>query len=177
MNFTETPLQGAYLISLEKREDKRGFFARSFCIQEFDMHNLETQFVQGNVSFNVKAGLIRGMHYQHGEHAEVKLVSCLSGSIYDVIVDLREDSPTYMQWFGAELSAQNGKLMYVPRGFAHGYQALSDGALVHYMVSACYAPDAEDGLKYDDPAIGIKWPMAVTETSPKDSVWPLIRKI
>ena len=177
MNFTETPLQGAYLISLEKREDKRGFFARSFCIQEFDMHNLETQVVQGNVSFNVKAGLIRGMHYQHGEHAEVKLVSCLSGSIYDVIVDLREDSPTYMQWFGAELSAQNGKLMYVPRGFAHGYQALSDGALVHYMVSACYAPDAEDGLKYDDPAIGIKWPMAVTETSPKDSVWPLIRKI
>jgi dTDP-4-dehydrorhamnose 3,5-epimerase len=174
MFFTETPLQGAYLISLEKREDKRGYFARAFCTQEFSRHKLETKFVQANISFSAKSGLIRGMHYQCGEHAEVKLVSCVRGSIYDVIVDLRKESPTYMKWFGAELSDHNGHLMYVPKGFAHGYQALSDDAFVHYMVSAYYSPDAEDGIKYNEPAIGIKWPIAVTDISQKDAEWPLM---
>lgn len=175
MIFEKTPLEGAYLIGLDRREDERGFFARAFCAREFAEHGLETQFVQANLSRNEKAGLVRGMHFQRGDDAEVKLVRCIAGSVYDVIVDIREDSPTCLQWFGAELSAENGLLMYVPRGFAHGYQSLSDGATVHYMVSDYYAPDAEGGLRHDDSAIGITWPMPVSQVSPKDAAWPLVK--
>ncbi len=175
MIFNQTPLQDAYLIELERRADARGFFARAFCAKEFAAHGLETHFVQSNMSKNDKAGLVRGMHFQRGDDAEVKLVRCVSGEVYDVIVDMREGSSTYLQWFGAILSAENGALMYVPKGFAHGYQSLTDGATLHYMVSAYYAPDAEGGVRYDDPAIGIKWPMAVSDLSDKDRAWPLLK--
>lgn len=175
MIFNQTPLKDAYLIELERRADARGFFARAFCAKEFTAHGLETHFVQSNMSGNDKAGLVRGMHFQRGGDAEVKLVRCVSGEVYDVIIDMREDSATYLQWFGATLSAENGSLMYVPKGFAHGYQALTDGATLHYMVSAYYAPDAEGGVRYDDPAIGIEWPMAVNEVSDKDRAWPLLK--
>ena len=176
MNFVETPLAGAFTIGLEKREDARGHFARAFCATEFAHHGLETSYVQANHSLNKRAGLVRGMHFQSGADAEVKLVRCVFGAIYDVIVDNRPDSPTFLQWFGAELSAENGLMMYVPRGFAHGYQSLSDGATAFYMVSAAYAPDAEGGLRFDDPAIGIKWPMAVTDLSDKDGKWALVER-
>jgi len=174
MIFQPTPLAGAFIIAPEPREDARGYFTRAFCAQEFGAHGLETKYVQSNLSRNVKAGLVRGMHFQTGEDAEVKLVRCVVGAIYDVIIDNRSDSPTYLRWFGAELSEKNGLAMYVPRGFAHGYQSLTDGAMAHYMVSACYSPVAEGGLRHDDPALGINWPMAVADLSEKDARWPLI---
>lgn len=173
MIFTETPLAGAWTIGLQRHEDERGHFARAFCAREFAEHGLETEYVQANLSHNVQAGLVRGMHFQTGDAAEVKLVRCVSGAIFDVIVDNRPDSPTYLQWFGAELSAENGLMMYVPRGFAHGYQSLTDGAMAHYMVSAYYTPGVEGGLRHDDPAIGIAWPRPVTDISAKDAIWPL----
>lgn len=174
MDFQKTPLDGAYTIALDRRQDERGFFARAFCQQEFADHGLETTYVQANISQNKQAGLLRGMHFQRGKDAEVKLVRCIAGSVYDVIVDMREDSPSYRQWYGAELSAENGLLMYVPKGFAHGYQALTDDATVHYMVSAFYAPESEGGIRYNDPAIGIQWPLPVTGLSPKDEAWLLL---
>lgn len=176
MRFEPTGLEGSYLIELEKRADERGYFARAFCADEFAQHGLETYFLQANLSFNADAGIVRGMHFQTGDAAEVKLVRCVSGEIFDVIVDLRSGSPTQWQWFGAKLTAANGSLMYVPRGFAHGYQALSAGATVHYMVSATYAPDAEGGVHHADPRIGIAWPIPVTETSPKDAAIPFLTK-
>lgn len=175
MIFQSTPLAGAYTITAEPREDNRGYFARAFCAREFGAHGLETTYVQSNLSSNVKAGLVRGMHFQTGSDAEVKLVRCVAGSIYDVIVDNRYDSPTYLRWFGAELSADNGLAMYVPRGFAHGYQSLTDGAMAYYMVSTFYAPFSEAGLRHDDPALRIIWPMEVTDLSEKDASWPLIQ--
>ena len=174
MQFTESPLRGAYLVGLERREDDRGSFARAFCAREFAEHGLETAYVQANLSTNKKAGIVRGMHFQRAPHAEVKLVRCVAGAIYDAIVDLRQESPTYLQWFGAELSQDNGLMMYVPRGFAHGYQSLTDGAAVHYMVSAFYSPASEGGVRHDDPSIGIRWPRAVADISPKDGSWPLV---
>lgn len=174
MRFERTPLDGAYLVHLDRREDERGFFARAYCADEFREHGLETDYVQANLSHNTHVGIVRGMHFQKAPHAEVKLVRCVAGEIFDAIIDLREDSPTYRKWFGAKLSAENGVLMYVPRGFAHGYQALTDGAMVHYMVSAYYAPDAEGGVNHADPAIGIEWPTQVSETSPKDAAIPMI---
>lgn len=172
MRFTPTPLAGAFVIELEPRADERGMFARAFCAREFAEQGLETSFVQANMSSNRCAGTVRGMHFQRGNDAEVKLVRCVTGAIYDVIVDLREGSETYLRWFGAELSQDNGLMMYVPRGFAHGYQALSDGATVFYMVSAFYAPDQEGGIHHADPAIGIRWPLEVTAVSPKDANLP-----
>lgn len=174
MVFNETPLDGAYTIAMDPREDPRGYFARAFCSREFGDHGLETSFVQTNLSFNARVGLVRGMHFQTGEDTEVKLVRCVRGAIYDVIVDLRSNSPSYLQWFGAELSENNGLTMYVPRGFAHGYQSLTEGATAHYMVSAYYAPHAEGGVRHDDPAIGIRWPNTVTDLSDKDAAWPLL---
>ena len=174
MIFNETSLVGAYTIAVERREDARGYFARAFCAREFANHGLETNFVQANLSFNATVGLVRGMHFQTGEDAEVKLVRCVRGAIYDVIIDLRPDSPSHLQWFGAELSEDNGLTMYVPRGFAHGYQSLTQDATAHYMVSAYYAPHAEGGVRHDDPAIGICWPNKVTDISDKDAAWPLL---
>jgi len=175
MIFQPTPLAGAFTIAPEPRQDNRGYFARAFCAREFGVHCLHTTYVQSNLSSNVKAGLVRGMHFQTGSDAEVKLVRCVAGAIYDVIVDNRSNSPTYLQWFGAELSADNGLAMYVPRGFAHGYQSLIDGAVAHYMVSTFYAPSSESGLRHNDPALRIIWPMVVTDLSEKDANWPLIQ--
>src|SRR5664279_2359805 len=174
MRFEPTPLAGAYLVHLEPRKDARGMFARAFCSQEFAANGLETSFVQANISSNTSAGTVRGMHFQRAPHSEVKLVRCTRGAIYDVIVDMCEGSPTYLRWFGAKISEENGLMMYVPKGFAHGYQALSDGATVFYMVSAFYAPQSEGGLRFDDPRLAIKWPRAISEFSDKDAKWPLL---
>ena len=171
MKFTETKLKGAYVIELEKREDDRGFFARTFCENEFAAQGLETRFVQGNMSTNPKKGTLRGMHRQVDPHQEVKVVRCTKGAIYDVIVDLRKDSPTYKQWVGVELTDENYKALYVPKDFAHGYLSLTDGAEVTYMVSAFYTPGAESGLRYNDPAFGIEWPIAIEVISEKDAAW------
>ena len=174
MRFEATPLAGAYVIELEPRLDPRGMFARAFCAREFAGHGLVNEFVQANMSTTLRAGAVRGMHFQREPHAEVKLVRCVRGAIYDVIVDARADSPTYLRWFGAELSEANGLAMYVPKGFAHGFQALSDGATTFYLVSAFYAPEAEGGLRYNDPKLGIEWPRAVADISDKDARWPLL---
>ncbi len=174
MRFTPAPLAGAYVIALEPRSDERGMFARAFCAREFAGAGLATEFVQANISTNARAGTVRGLHFQRAPHAEVKLVRCVKGALYDVIVDMREKSPTYLQWFGAELSDDNGHMLYVPKGFAHGYQALSDGATAFYMVSEYYAPQAEGGLRHDDPRLAIAWPRAVTDVSDKDAQWPLL---
>jgi dTDP-4-dehydrorhamnose 3,5-epimerase len=174
MRFAPTPLAGAYLIHLEPRVDQRGTFARAFCAQEFAAHGFETNFVQANVSTNNRAGTVRGMHFQREPDAEVKLVRCVKGAIYDVAVDMRKESPTYLRWFGAELSDENGLAMYVPKGFAHGYQAITGGATVFYFVSAFYAPQSEGGLRFDDPKLSIRWPRPVSEISAKDAAWPLL---
>lgn len=172
MIFNSTPLQGAYTIDLEKRGDDRGFFARLFCENEFASVSLETHFVQINNSSSAKRGTLRGMHYQLPPAAEVKVVRCIKGALYDVIVDLRPDSPTFKQWFGAELSAENRRMMYVPRGFAHGFITLQDDTEAFYLVSSFYSPENERGLRFNDPAIGIQWPLAPTEISDKDKRWP-----
>lgn len=174
MRFTPTSLAGAFLVHLDPHADSRGSFARTFCAQEFGAQGLETAFVQANVSTNARAGTVRGLHFQRAPHAEVKLVHCVKGAIYDVIVDMREASSTYLRWFGAELSDDNGLMLYVPKGFAHGYQTLCDDASVSYMVSAFYAPQAEGGLRHDDPRLAIKWPRAMSEISGKDARWPLL---
>ena len=175
MIFESTPLAGAFIIAPEPHEDQRGFFARSFCAREFGAYGLETNYVQANLSLNLKAGLVRGLHFQRGLDAEVKLVRCTTGAIYDVIVDNRPDSPTYLHWFGAKLSEENGLAMYVPVGFAHGYQSLTNGSMTHYMVSTYYAEESESGLRYDDPALRIVWPLDVIDVSGKDKNWPLIK--
>ncbi len=167
MRFVETPLAGAFLIDLEPHSDDRGFFARTFCAREFAERGLASAFVQTNVSFNHAAGTLRGMHYQLPPAAETKLVRCTSGAIYDVIVDLRN-----RQHFGVELTAANRRAIYVPAMFAHGYITLTDGAEVVYQVDAFYAPDCERGLRYDDPALGIRWPIPVSVISEKDESWP-----
>lgn len=175
MIFSETKLQGAFIIDLEQKADHRGFFARTFCIQEFTDHDLTPTVVQCNLSFNYKRGTLRGMHYQVAPAMEAKLVRCVQGGIYDVIIDLRPDSPTYLQHIGVELTAENRRALYVPERFAHGYQTLTDGAEVIYQVSEFYTPECEGGLRYSDPALGIEWPLPVTEISQKDSSWPLLK--
>lgn len=176
MRFEATPIRGSYLVHLESRTDERGMFARAFCAEEFAAHGLQTTYVQGNIAVTRRSGTVRGMHFQRPPHEEVKLVRCVKGAIYDVIVDIRPDSTTRGQWFGARLSDKNGTMMYVPKGIAHGYQTFSDDASVFYLVSAAYAPGAEAGLRFDDPTIGIEWPLTVTETSDKDARWPLWQK-
>ncbi len=171
MILTETPLKGAFLVDLELRGDDRGAFARTFCAQEFADHGLKPTVAQCNLSFNYKAGTLRGMHYQVPPAAETKLVRCTKGAIYDAIIDMRPDSPTYMQHFGVELTADNRRSLYIPEMFAHGYQALTDGAEVVYQVGEFYTPGYERGLRYDDPAFQIAWPLPVTVISPKDAAW------
>jgi dTDP-4-dehydrorhamnose 3,5-epimerase len=171
MRFLPTLLSGAYLIELERRGDARGFFARAYCEREFAAAGLETRFVQVNNSLTAKRGTLRGMHYQLPPAAEVKLVRCLRGALQDVIIDLRPESPTHGQWFGAELTAENRTMMYVPRGFAHGFLTLADETEVFYMVSAFYAPEQERGVRFDDPRFGVRWPIAPIEVSDKDRAW------
>ena len=174
MIFTETKLSGAFIIDLERHEDDRGYFARTFCAREFAEHGLETEFVNTNASYSAQKGTLRGMHFQHPPHAEVKLVRCTQGAIYDAIIDLRLDSETHGEWIGVELSRENGRMLYVPRGFAHGFLTLTDDVDVTYQVSAFYTPGAEGGLRYDDPAFGIDWPGRVTVITDKDRTWPLV---
>ena len=173
MIFTETSLSNAFVIDVEPTEDDRGYFARTWCRQEFEEHGLETRFAQANVAFNHQRGTLRGMHYQVAPSEETKLVRCPRGAIYDVIVDLRPNSPTYEEYVGFELTESNGRLLYVPPGFAHGYQTLVDNSEVAYQVSELYAPDCERGARFDDPAFGISWPLDVSIISDKDSNHPL----
>lgn len=176
MKFTETPIAGAWLVALEPRGDERGSFARSFCTAEFAAHGLETAYVQQNVSRSARKGTLRGMHFQTGAHAEVKLIRCAQGAIYDVLVDIRPDSPSYGRWFGAELSGENNVQMYAPAGVAHGFITLTDDVEVTYLNSRAYAPGHEGGLRWNDPAIGIVWPGEVTVIAPKDEAWPDFRR-
>ncbi len=172
MKFLKTPLDGAHLIELEKRGDDRGFFARLFCENEFGAAGLETAFVQINNSLTGSKGTLRGLHYQLPPAAEVKVVRVVNGAIWDVVVDLRPSSPTYRQWYGAELNEDNRLMMYVPRGFGHGFVTLTDSTETIYLMSAPYAPEAERGLRWNDPAIGINWPVEPIEMSNKDCKWP-----
>jgi len=174
MRFVATRLQDAVLIEIEKRTDERGFFARTFCETEFAAAGLESRLVQANASGNPRAGTLRGLHYQLAPHAEVKLVRCTRGAIHDVIVDLRPGSGTYLQWQGFELDAASGAMLYVPKGFAHGYQTLVDETEVSYQVSHAYTPGAEAGIRYDDPAFSISWPLTPSVISSKDLGWPAV---
>jgi dTDP-4-dehydrorhamnose 3,5-epimerase len=172
MIFNETKLKGAFVIDLDKRGDDRGFFARVFCREEFEEHGLNPFVAQANTSYSRNRGTLRGMHYQRPPHAEAKLVRCTRGVLYDVIVDLRADSPTFSEWIGVELSASNYRMLYVPEGFGHGFQTLVDDTEVTYLVSNFYAPHSEAGVRFDDPAFGIDWPVEVTVMSEKDKSWP-----
>jgi dTDP-4-dehydrorhamnose 3,5-epimerase len=172
MIFTETPLKGAFVLEIQKREDSRGWFGRSFCAKELEAQGLTSKVVNTNVGFSKQRGTLRGMHLQIAPHAEAKLVRCTMGAIYDVIVDLRPDSPTHRQWFGIELSAENRKQLFVPEGFAHGYQTLADNTEITYQTSEFYAPTCAKGVRYNDAAFKITWPLAVSSISEADEKWP-----
>jgi dTDP-4-dehydrorhamnose 3,5-epimerase len=172
MIFRETSLKGAYIIEVEPVIDERGLFARTWCQREFEEHGLKVTWVQHNVSLNHKKGTIRGMHYQLPPHEEIKLVRCIKGSIYDVIVDLRPESPTFCQHVGVILSAENRHALYIPEHVAHGFQSLSDDTEVSYQMSAFYEPNSARGFRWDDPAFNIKWPDPPTVISAKDQAWP-----
>ena len=172
MIFKETHLKGAYLIELDKLQDERGFFARSFCQREFEEHGLNPHVVQCNVSFNTKKGTIRGMHYQVSPYEEAKLVRCTKGAIYDVIIDLRPNSNTYMKHYGVQLDTKNRSMLFVPEGFAHGFLTLEDNTEVLYQMSEFYAPDSARGFRWNDPAFGIEWPMEIKVISDRDRTYP-----
>lgn len=172
MNFTETKLSGAFVIELQRMEDSRGFFARAFCRREFEAYGLNPAVAQCNTSFNRAAGTLRGMHYQVDPFREVKLVRCISGAIHNVIIDLRPASPTYRAWAGFDLSAENHRTLYVPEGFAHGYLTLADHTEVFYQVSEFYNPGHERGIRWNDPAFAIHWPVTPRIVSPKDASHP-----
>ena len=172
MKFMPTDLAGAMLIELEPQGDARGWFVRTFCVEEFAAAGLETGFVQSSQSHTAEAGTLRGMHFQRAPHAETKLVRCLRGAIWDVIVDLRPESPSYRKWQGFRLDAASGRMLYVPEGFAHGFQTLADGTEVAYQISHRYTPAAAAGVRWDDPALGIAWPRPVVGLSARDAAWP-----
>lgn len=173
MIFEGTQLKGAFIIKLEPLEDERGFFARTFCPEEFEKHGLNTRVVQCNVSYNRKKGTLRGMHYQLAPHSEAKLVTCVAGSIYDVIIDLRPESPTYCKWLAVELSACHPRsMLYIPENFAHGFQTLADDTEVFYQMSEFYHPNSARGLRWDDPGFNIEWPAAKRIVSEKDQSFP-----
>lgn len=176
MIFTETKLQGSYAIELEPFIDERGWFARYFCMDEFAQIGHTKEWLQMNHSCTYKKGSLRGMHYQLPPFSEIKLVRCIAGSVFDVIVDVRKNSSTFMQWFGAELSAENKKMMYIPEGFAHGFQCLTDNCGLLYHHTEYYEPNVEMGIKYDDPKIKIGWPLAVTIISKRDEVHPFLNE-
>jgi dTDP-4-dehydrorhamnose 3,5-epimerase len=172
MIFAETPLPGAYVIELDKHEDERGFFARSWCAREFTAKGLDPHLVQCNVSFNKLKGTLRGLHYQVPPHAEAKLVRCTKGSLFDVIVDLRKASPTFLKWFAIELTAANHRMIYIPNLFAHGFQTLEDDTEIFYQMSEFYEPAASKGLRWNDPRLGINWQDADRTMSQKDQAYP-----
>lgn len=172
MMFRETGLPGAVLIEPERQEDDRGFFARLWCLREFEAYGLSTTWVQGSVSFTQCKGTIRGLHFQVAPYAECKLVRCTRGAIYDVILDLRHGSPTFLRHIAVRLSADSGRLVYVPPGCAHGFQTLEDGCEVEYQMSEYYRPEAGRGVRWNDPAFGIHWPLPVTRISERDRTYP-----
>ena len=172
MIFAANGLEDAWLIDIEPREDERGFFARTWCRQELTAHSLDTEIAQESISFNRHRGTVRGLHFQRRPHEETKIVRCTRGAIFDVIVDLRRYSPTYLRWQGFELTAENRRAIYVPKGFAHGFQTVIDNAEIAYQISAFYAPEAAAGYRYDDAAFGIAWPLPVTVIGERDLGWP-----
>jgi dTDP-4-dehydrorhamnose 3,5-epimerase len=172
--FTETDLPGAFTIDLERREDSRGYFARVFCQNEFADHGLKPVIAQANAAYNRVAGTLRGMHFQFPPAAETKVVRCTRGAIIDIIVDLRPESPTYLQHVAVRLDEENGRSLYVPERFAHGYQTLVDGTETSYFVGEYYTPEAEGGLSPNDPRLALTWPLPVAATSEKDLAWPLL---
>jgi dTDP-4-dehydrorhamnose 3,5-epimerase len=172
MRLTPTTILGAYLLEPERREDERGFFARTWCQREFESHGLEPRLAQCSISYNKKAGTLRGMHFQVEPHAEVKLVRCTTGAIHDVLLDLRRSSPTYLSWVAVELSADNRRALYVPAGVAHGFQTLADDSEVLYQISEFYHPECASGVRWDDSLFGIRWPLADPILSPKDKQYP-----
>ena len=177
MIFTETELKGAYIIDIERREDSRGYFARAFCQKEFEAHGLKPVIAQANVAYNHKKGTLRGMHFQFPPFAETKFVRCTRGGIVDIIVDLRPESPTYLKHISVELNEDNERGLYVPERFAHGYQVLRDKTETSYQVGEFYAPGSESGLAYNDPRLGLEWPLPVSIISEKDQVWKLLGEI
>jgi len=173
LKFEETPLRGAWVVDLAPIEDERGFFARSFCEKEFSERGLNPRVVQCNVSFNRRRGTLRGMHYQAAPHEEAKLVRCTQGAVWDVIVDLRPGSPTFKRWYGAELSAANRRAFYVPEGMAHGFQTITEDAEVLYQMAASFRPESARGVRWNDPAFAIQWPIADPFMSERDRAFPL----
>jgi dTDP-4-dehydrorhamnose 3,5-epimerase len=172
VKFVETKLKGVYLVELEKREDNRGFFARGWDKSILEQHGLIGGVLQQNIAFSKFKGTVRGPHYQKAPHEETKFVRCTRGAVFDVTVDLRPDSETFQQWLGVTLTMDDYKVLYVPKGCAHGFQSLEDNSEIMYLVSEVYTPTAEAGIRYDDPCIGIEWPLPVSMVSEKDSSWP-----
>jgi len=173
--FAGTPVAGAVVLDLERREDERGFFARSFCAREFAAHGLETRLVQCNLSWNRSRGIVRGLHWQDAPHAEAKLVRCIRGAIWDVVVDVRPGSPSYCRHFGLALDAENRRALYVPPGCAHGFQVLEDDTELLYQMSEYYAPEHQRGARWDDPTFAIAWPLADVIVNPRDAAFPDFR--
>ena len=176
MKFTETKLKGAFLIEIERIEDERGFFARSFCRREFEQQGLNPNVVQCSLSYNRHKGTLRGMHYQAAPHQETKIVRCVRGAIYDVIVDLRHSSPTFRCWLAATLTSDERNALYVPEGFAHGFYTLTDDTEVMYQMAEFYYPESARGLRWDDPALGIRWPGQTMIASEKDLTYPYLEE-
>jgi dTDP-4-dehydrorhamnose 3,5-epimerase len=174
MIFTETKLKGAFIVDVDRREDSRGFFARTFCQHEFIEHGLNPCIAQSNIALNFRRGTLRGMHFQFPPAAETKLVRVTRGALLDVIIDLRPESPTYLQHTGVELTADNRRALYVPERFAHGYQVLEDNTEATYDMGEFYAPDLQSGLRFDDPELGLSWPLPPAEVADKDLRWPLL---
>jgi len=172
MTFTELPIAGAFHVEVEPFQDERGLFARVWCRDEFAAHGITASFVQANLAQSHAAGTLRGVHYQLPPHEEGKFVRCLRGAVYDVVVDLRPDSSTYRQWHAEVLTADRRNALYVPEGCGHAYQTLVEDTEVFYQVTAAYAPGSEQGIRYDDPALGIEWPRPITVMSDKDRTWP-----
>jgi dTDP-4-dehydrorhamnose 3,5-epimerase len=172
MKFAKTELKGAFIIELDPRRDHRGFFARAWCQREMIEHGLNPRIAQINTGFSPKRGTLRGMHYQKAPHEEAKVVRCTKGAVYDVIVDLRPRSPTHKKWVGVELSAQNLRMVYVPEGFAHGYETLEDESEIYYLTSEFYNEEASMGVRYNDSVFGIEWPLSVEVISDADRTWP-----
>ena len=174
MRFVGTKLPGAFIVEPEKHEDFRGFFTRTFCAREFGERGLTSQFVQCSMSLSHKRGTLRGLHFQRPPACEVKLVRCSAGALWDVIVDLRPDSPTYLQYLGVELTGRNGRALYVPEMFAHGSQSLEDNTEIFYQINTYHVPEAAFGVRYNDPKLGIQWPLPVAAISERDANWPLL---
>ncbi|SKA36280.1 dTDP-4-dehydrorhamnose 3,5-epimerase [Enhydrobacter aerosaccus] len=174
MIFTKTKLEGVWVIDLDRHEDERGFFARSYCAEEFAQHGLPAHFVQCNISFNKARGTLRGLHFQDDPHPEGKLVRCVQGAIFDVAVDLRPHSQTYLTWVGYQLSADNGRALFIDEGFAHGFQTLEKNTAVFYQMTECFYGNLARGLRWNDPALGIQWPLTDPVISERDAAFPLI---